>query len=180
MIEKGFSKPTARVDRLRNQILDATPYVEAERVELVTEAYKESENLSSILRRAKVNEKLFNEFPVIIRDDELVVGSKTIHPRSTDIGVEFSYDWVEKEYETMGTRMADPFQIPKETAERLHEAFKYWKGKTNSEYAESLMSPETLDCINNGVFTVGNYFYGGIGHVCVDYGKILKVGFRGE
>lgn len=38
MIEKGFSKPTARVDRLRNQILDATPYVEAERVELVTEA----------------------------------------------------------------------------------------------------------------------------------------------
>lgn len=179
MIEKGFSKPTARVDRLRNQILDATPYVEAERVELVTEAYRESENLSSILRRAKVNEKLFNEFPVIIRDDELVVGSKTIHPRSTDIGVEFSFDWVEKEYETMGTRMADPFQIPKETAERLHEAFKYWKGKTNSEYAESLMSPETLDCINNGVFTVGNYFYGGIGHVCVDYGKILKVGFRG-
>ena len=29
------------------------------------------------------------------------------------------------------------------------------------------------------MFTVGNYFYGGVGHVSVDYGKILKIGFRG-
>ena len=24
-----------------------------------------------------------------------------------------------------------------------------------------------------------NYFYGGVGHVCVDYGKVLKIGFTG-
>ncbi|MXG37207.1 glycyl radical protein, partial [Escherichia coli] len=29
------------------------------------------------------------------------------------------------------------------------------------------------------VFTVGNYFFGGVGHVSVDYGKVLKIGFRG-
>ncbi len=32
--------------------------------------------------------------------------------------------------------------------------------------------------MSNGVFTVGNYF-GGVGHVSVDYGKVLKIGFRG-
>ena len=41
------------------------------------------------------------------------------------------------------------------------------------------MEPDTKDCIANGVFTVGNYFFGGVGHVNVDYGKILAKGFRG-
>jgi len=179
MVETGFSKPTERIVRLKNQILNAVPYVESERAVLVTEAYKETEGLSPILRRAKAAEKIFNNLPVTIRDDELVVGAITKNPRSTEICPEFSFDWVEKEFETMGSRMADPFQIPRETAAELHEAFKYWPGRTTSDLADSYMSPETKDCIANGVFTVGNYFFGGVGHVCADYGKILKVGFRG-
>lgn len=61
----------------------------------------------------------------------------------------------------------------------LHDAFLYWDGKTTSALADSYMEPDTKACISNGVFTVGNYFYGGVGHVNVDYGKILKKGFRG-
>lgn len=179
MISKGFSKPTERVQRLKNMILDAVPYVESERAVLVTESYKETEGLSPILRRAKAAEKIFNNLPITIREDELIVGSITKNPRSTEICPEFSYNWVEKEFDTMGTRMADPFQIPKETANDLREAFKYWKGKTTSELAESYMSQEAKDCMSNGVFTVGNYFYGGVGHVSVDYGKVLEKGFKG-
>lgn len=179
MLAKGFSKPTARIERLKKVIVDAKPYVESERAVLVTEAYKETEGLPPILRRAKAVEKIFNNLPVTIRDDELVVGAITKNPRSTEICPEFSYDWVEKEFDTMGSRLADPFQIPKETAQQLHEAFKYWPGKTTSDLASSYMSQEAKDCMANGVFTVGNYFYGGVGHVCVDYGKVLKIGFRG-
>ncbi|ABD86726.1 glycyl radical protein [Rhodopseudomonas palustris] len=179
MIEKGFSKPTERVMRLKNVILNAKPFVESERAVLVTDAYKETEGLPAILRRAKAAEKIFNNLPVTIRADELIVGAITKRPRSTEICPEFSFDWVEKEFETMATRVADPFQIPKETAAELHEAFKYWPGKTTSDLASSYMSQEAKDCIAAGVFTVGNYFYGGVGHVCVDYGKVLKIGFRG-
>ena len=179
MIEKGFTKPTDRITRLKNQILNARPHVEAERAVLATEAYKATEGLSPILRRAKVVEKIFAELPITIRDDELVVGSITVNPRSTEICPEFSFDWVEKEFDTMATRVADPFEIPKETAAALHEAFKYWPGRTTADLAASYMSKKAKDCIANGVFTVGNYFYGGVGHVCVDYGKILKTGFRG-
>ncbi|ABC21704.1 glycyl radical protein [Rhodospirillum rubrum] len=179
MIEKGFSKPTDRVMRLKNEILNAKPYVESERAVLVTEAYKETEGLPAILRRAKAAEKIFNNLPVTIRNDELIVGAITKNPRSTEICPEFSYDWVEKEFDTMATRLADPFLIPKETAKELHDAFLYWPGKTTSDLASSYMSQEAKDCIASGVFTVGNYFYGGVGHVCVDYGKVLKIGFRG-
>lgn len=179
MIEKGFTQPTDRVMRLKSQILNARPYVESERAVLVTEAYKETEGLPAITRRAKVAEKIFNELPVTIREDELIVGAITKNPRSTEICPEFSFDWVEAEFETMAHRVADPFEIPKETAAELHEAFKYWPGRTTSDLASSYMSQEAKDCMANGVFTVGNYFYGGVGHVCVDYGKILQEGFRG-
>lgn len=179
MIAKGFSKPTERVERLKRMIVDAVPYVESERAVLVTESYKETEGLSPILRRAKAAEKIFNNLPITIREDELVVGAITKNPRSTEICPEFSYDWVAKEFNTMGTRVADPFQIPKETVKELSDAFEYWEGKTTSALADSYMSKEAKDCIANGVFTVGNYFYGGVGHVCVDYGKVLDKGFKG-
>lgn len=179
MISKGFSKPTERVERLKRMIVDAIPYVESERAVLVTESYKETEGLSPILRRAKAVEKIFNNLPITIREDELIVGAITKNPRSTEICPEFSYDWVAKEFDTMGARVADPFQIPKETAAELSEAFKYWDGKTTSALADSYMSQEAKDCMANGVFTVGNYFYGGVGHICVDYGKILRKGFKG-
>lgn len=179
MIARGFTEPTERVKKLKRAIVDAVPYVESERAVLVTESYKETEGLSPIMRRAKAAEKIFNNLPVTIHDNELVVGAITKNLRSTEICPEFSYDWVEKEFETMGTRIADPFQIPKETAKELAEAFTYWEGKTTSALADSYMSRETRDCIANGVFTVGNYFYGGVGHVCVDYGKVMAIGFTG-
>ena len=79
----------------------------------------------------------------------------------------------------MATRKYDPFEIPEDTKRRLSEVFKYWPGKTNSDLAHSLMSDKALECQAEGVFTVGNYYFGGIGHVCVDYGKVLRVGFSG-
>ena len=179
MIGRGFTEPTERIKRLKKAIIDAVPYVESERALLVTESYKETEGLSPIMRRAKAAEHIFNNLPVTIHEDELVVGAITKNLRSTELCPEFSYEWVAKEFETMGTRIADPFQIPEETAKELEGAFEYWKGKTTSELADSYMSQDTKDCIANGVFTVGNYFYGGVGHVCVDYGKVLNIGFSG-
>lgn len=179
MIAKGFSKPTERVEKLRKVIVEAKPCVESERAVLLTESYKETEGLPIVLRRAKAIEKILNNLPVTIRDDQLIVGAMTKSPRSAGIYPEFSYEWVEKEFDTMTARMADPFVIQKETAMELCEAFKYWKGKTVSDLAESYMSCETRECIANSMFTVGNYFFGGVGHVNADYGKVLRIGFRG-
>ena len=179
VLAKGFSQPTDRIKALKNAIYDATPTVEADRAELVTASYKETEGLPMILRRAKAVEKILNEIPIAIRDNELITGSLTVSIHGCQIYPEFSYDWVEKEFDTMATRMADPFDIPKDTAKRLHDAFLYWPGKTTSDLATSYMSQPCLDAQANGVFTVGNYYFNGVGHVCVDYGKVLRIGFGG-
>jgi len=125
MLEKGFSSPTDRILRLKNTLLQAKPYVESERATLATLAYQQYEHLPAIMRRARVIEKIFHELPITIRADELIIGAVTIHPRSTEICPEFSFEWVEKEFETMEHRLADPFIIEKETAQALSEAFKY-------------------------------------------------------
>lgn len=179
MIEKGFSNPTPRILRLKEDLLNAKPEVESERAVLVTESYKETENLPPVLRRAKALEKILAHLPVIIRDHELIVGSATKHIRSASIFPEYSFNWVEKEFDTMEHRAADPFVVPKEVATDLHEAFKYWPGKTVSDLGNAYMSSEAKQCIGAGVFTVGNYLNGGVGHITVDYAKVLKIGFRG-
>lgn len=179
MIARGFTKPTDRILKLKSAINNAVPSVEADRTILVTEAYKETENLPIILRRAKALEKIMEGMPVVIRDNELIVGSASVNDRSVQIYPEFSYEWVAKEFDTMGSRLADPFQISKETAKALGDAFTYWKGKGVSDLAASYMSEEAKLAMSKGVFTVGNYFYGGVGHVSVDYAKFIGKGCVG-
>ncbi|CAK7193206.1 Trans-4-hydroxy-L-proline dehydratase [Commensalibacter sp. Nvir] len=179
MIEKGFSRPTLRILKLKEAILNAKPEVESDRAKLVTEAYKETENLPPILRRAKALEKILTHLPITIRDHELIVGSATKHIRSASVFPEYSFAWIEDEFDTMEHRKADPSIIPKEVAQTLHEAFTYWPGKTVSDLGNCYLSDEAKQCMAEGVFTVGNYLNGGVGHTTVDYGKILKIGFRG-
>lgn len=179
VLAKGFTQPTERIKALKKAIYDATPTVEADRAELITASYKETEGLPMVIRRAKAVEKILTEIPIAIRDNELIAGSLTVSVHGCQIYPEFSYEWVEKEFDTMATRMADPFVIPKETAKRLHDAFLYWPGKTTSALATSYMSQPCLDAQANGVFTVGNYYFNGVGHVCADYGKVLAKGYKG-
>ena len=179
VLAKGFTQPTDRIKALKNAIYDATPTVEADRAELITASYKETEGLPIVIRRAKAVEKILTEIPIAIRDNALIAGSLTVSVHGCQIYPEYSFDWVEKEFDTMATRMADPFEIPKDTAKRLHDAFLYWPGKTTSDLATSYMSQPCLDAQANGVFTVGNYYFNGVGHVCVDYGKVLAKGFSG-
>ena len=107
------------------------------------------------------------------------MGSTTIAPRGCQTYPEFSYEWLEAEFDTVEKRSADPFYISEKTKQELKEANAYWKGKTTSELATSYMEPETLLAMEHNIFTPGNYFYNGVGHVTVKYGEVLAIGFSG-
>ena len=100
-------------------------------------------------------------------------------PRSCQTFPEYSFQWLEDEFETISERAADPFEISEETKQKLRDAYKYWGGKTTSELASSYMCDEAALAIEHNIFTVGNYYYNGVGHVTVDYGKVLKMGYNG-
>ena len=168
-----------RIQKLVDALYEHMPVIESARAKLITESYKETEGEPIITRRAKAFAHILHNIPIIIRDNELIVGSSTIAPRGCQTFPEFSYEWLEAELDTVATRTADPFEIAEETKAELKEADKYWKGKTTSELATSYMAPEAIKAIEHNIFTPGNYFYIGVGHVTVKYWEVLEIGFEG-
>jgi len=84
-------KKTERIDRLVAHLFAKMPEIESARAKLITESYKETENEPIIIRRAKAFAHILENIPIIIREDELVVGSSTIAPRGCQTYPEFSY-----------------------------------------------------------------------------------------
>ncbi|MBU3875112.1 glycyl radical protein [Faecalicatena sp. AGMB00832] len=168
-----------RISKLVDDLYAKMPEIESARAVLITESYRQTENEPIIIRRAKAFRHILENIPIVIRDMELIVGSTTVAPRGCQTYPEFSYEWLEAEFDTVETRSADPFYISEKAKAELKKANEYWKGKTTSELATSYMEPETLLAIEHNIFTPGNYFYNGVGHVTVKYDEVLAIGFSG-
>ena len=176
---KFVIEKSPRIDRLIHDLYANMPEIEADRAELVTESYKQTEHLPIIKRRSAAFRHILENIPIVIREGELIVGSSSIAPRGCQTFPEFSYEWLPPEYETIATREADPFYISPDTIRRLEAVHPYWKGKTVSDLAAANMDPEVLDVfMNHGIFTVGNYFFNGVGHVNVNYEKVINCGLE--
>ena len=170
---------TARIGRLVDHLFANPPEIEASRALLLTESYMQTEGLPIITRRAKAFAHILQGLPIVIRPDELIVGSATKAPRGCQTFPEFSYEWLDAELDTVETRSADPFYISEDTKKALRAVHPYWKGRTTSELATSYMDASTIAMMDHNIFTPGNYFYNGVGHVCVHYDRVLAVGYRG-
>ena len=143
-----------RIERLINNLYASMPEIESARGLLVTESYKMTEALPIINRRSAAFSHILKNIPIVIRDEELIVGSATVAPRGCQVFPEYSFEWLEAEFDTVATRSADPFYISEKTKSELSEAYKYWKGKTNSDLAKSNMSPEAYEAFTvHGMFT---------------------------
>ncbi len=179
---KFYTEPiekSPRIPKLVEALYEKMPEIEADRAVLLTESYKATEGEPIITRRAKAFKHILENLPITIRENELIVGAATRAPRGCQVFPEYSFEWLESEFDTVETRTADPFYISEETKKTLSEVYRYWKGRTTSELATSYMSEEAKLAIDHGIFTPGNYFYNGIGHLTVDYPKVLAVGYRG-
>lgn len=167
-----------RIQGLIDELYRDDPQIETERAYLLTESYKQTENQPMVIRRARAFEKIMNEMTVVIRPNELIVGNFAISPRGVQIFPEFSNKWVEEEFDTINKRTGDKFFISDETKKTLKKVFEYWDGKTTQELATQYMYAETITAMDAGAFTVGNYYFNGVGHISVDYRKVLQVGLK--
>ncbi len=177
---KFVIEKSPRIQKLIDHLYERMPEIEPYRAELVTESYKQTEHLPIIKRRSAAFRHILENIPIVIREGELIVGSNSVAPRGCQTFPEYSFEWLEPEFDTIATREADPFYISKDTVERLKKVHPYWKGKTVSDLAAAGMDAKVLDVfLNHGIFTVGNYFYNGVGHINVDYPKVINKGLEG-
>ncbi len=88
---------SSRITRLVDHLYAKMPEIESYRAKLITESYKETEDQPIITRRAKAFSHILHNIPIIIRDEELIVGSNSIAPRGCQTFPEFSFQWLEDE-----------------------------------------------------------------------------------
>ncbi|MEG0722439.1 MAG: pyruvate formate lyase family protein, partial [Lachnospiraceae bacterium] len=74
-------KKSERIPRLVDHLYEKMPEIESARAVLITESYRETEGQPMVIRRAKAFAHILEKLPIIIREEELVVGSTTIAPR---------------------------------------------------------------------------------------------------
>ena len=95
---------TDRITHLVDNLYAKMPVIESARAKLITESYKATEDEPIITRRAKAFAHILHNIPIIIRDEELIVGSSTLAPRGCQTFPEYSFQWLEDELDTVATR----------------------------------------------------------------------------
>ncbi|MEW6080729.1 MAG: glycyl radical protein [Bacillota bacterium] len=170
---------TDRVKALRDHVISARPEVFAERALLVTEAYMATEGQPAATRRAAALDSVLRKGSILIRDGELIVGCKTPSPKGSPLYPEFNSKWIEDELDTLASRAETPFYVSPETKKELREkVLPYWRGRTVYDAIVEATPPRALEGVDEALF-FHYYLNRSIGHLTVDYGKVLRLGMSG-
>ena len=144
---------TERVRKLREQSLNAIPYLSPERALLVTEAYESMGFVSPSMRRALTLKHIMEKKSICLNEGELIVGERGPEPKATSTYPELCCHSME-DLEILHTREKVSFKISDETRRIYQEKIiPFWKGKTIREKIFEEMTDEWKECYNAGIFT---------------------------
>jgi formate C-acetyltransferase len=128
---------TPRLRALKDTYLKHVPTITTFRARAITKIAKENPGMPKIMLRAKCFRYCCETAPLVIQDDELIVGAPNGAPRAGAFSPDIAWRWMEDELDTIGTRPQDPFFISEEDKKYMRdELFPFWKGKSVDEYCE--------------------------------------------
>lgn len=129
--------PTQRHVKLKENFLKQVPSITTHRARAITKIAKENPGMPKIMLRAKCFRYCCESAPLVIQDNELIVGAPCGAPRAGAFSPDIAWRWMEDEIDTIGTRAQDPFHISEEDKKIMREElFPFWKGKSVDEYCE--------------------------------------------
>ena len=130
--------PTERLVRLKENFLTQVPSITTHRARAVTKITKENPGMPKIELRAKCFRYCCETAPLVIQDNELIVGAPNGAPRAGAFSPDIAWRWMVDEIDTIGSRPQDPFYISDEDKRVMRdELFPFWEGKSVDEYCES-------------------------------------------
>ncbi len=143
-----------RVRRLRQESLDARPYISTERAELVTEGYRETERVLSVpVRRALVVRRLMERKQIWIGGGELIVGEKGPAPKATPTFPELCCHSL-ADLDLLNSREKIPFAVSPEARSIYEkEIIPFWRGRSLRDLLFAEMTDEWRAAYEAGVFT---------------------------
>ena len=140
VVEGGTGVPdgiTKRLENLKKNYLKFVPSITTYRARAITKIAKENPGMPKILLRAKCFRYCCETAPLVIQDDELIVGAPNGAPRAGAFSPDIAWRWMVDEIDTIGSRPQDPFYISDEDKKIMkEELFPFWQGKSVDEYCE--------------------------------------------
>lgn len=174
-----FGEPNARIQKMKDELLDITPQVCVERAIYTTEAYKEHKDKQNILKRAYAIKNTLEKMTIFIEDGSLLVGNQASTNRAAPIFPEYAIGWVIDELDMWEKRNGDRFTITEENKQILRDMAPFWRGSTVQDKALALMPPVERKCYDLGIIKVEGNITAGDAHLAADYSKLLKLGMKG-
>jgi len=153
---------TARIARLKEEVLSSVPSVCTERAKSYTSVYRENGSQPVIIRRALALKKTLIEMTIFVQDGELITGNHSSRLRAAPIFPEYASEWILDEMDEFEKRPGDAFFVTDVQKNDLKEICSWWKGKTLIEKGYSLMSPLCREIHEAGIIkATGNLTSGG-------------------
>lgn len=178
MTENHFGKLTKRMDEFREDLLEAKPYVCAERAVYTTQSYKEHADQPVILKRAYMLQNVLEHMTIFIEPQTLIAGNQASANRSAPIFPEYAMDWVVDELDKFEKRDGDVFYITEDTKETLRELAPYWEHNTTKDKGLAAMPASSKIFYDLGIIKAEGNITSGDAHLAVQYEKIMKCGLK--
>lgn len=128
---------TERLQKLKESYLKHVPSITTYRARAITKIAKENPGMPKIMLRAKCFRYCCETAPLVIQDNELIVGAPNGAPRAGAFSPDIAWRWMVDEIDTIGSRPQDPFYISEEDKKIMREElFPFWEGKSVDEHCE--------------------------------------------
>lgn len=173
---------TPRIEKIRQNYVNAKPQISCERAAIWTESYKTTEGQPACIRAAQAFYDCCDRLGVHIFEGELVVGAIGEFRKCGILTPEFSWMWVDREMDHFATRPQDPYVMTEEQRRFVREQiFPYWKGKSLEEAFLARLPAETRRIgVDTGVIDSDSKWRQAVGEITPDYQDVLfKKGFAG-
>ncbi|WP_346889726.1 choline trimethylamine-lyase [Clostridium sp. UBA1056] len=129
---------TERLVKLKEKYLTHVPTITTHKARVITQIAKENPGIPKAILRGKSFKRCCETAPLVIQDNELIVGAPNGQPRAGAFAPDISWRWMRDEIDTIGTRPQDPFYVSEEDKKIMREElFPFWEGKSIDEYCES-------------------------------------------
>ena len=169
-----------RISGLRKKLFETDPRICPERCEIFTGSMKASEGLPIAIRRANAFYEVLDKMSITVAENELIVGNQAKWPKASPIYPEYSYEWLENEFNgnpfRFDERPGDKFYYDEATKVKILSCVEYWKGKSLYENLRKTLPKEINDAWDAGVIDDTWVSAAGLGNVIADYDLVINKG----
>lgn len=178
MDKDHFGKLTKRMNDYRESLLNAKPFVCAERAVLATESYRRHADKPVVLKRAYMLKNILEHMTIFIEPQTLIAGNHASANRSAPIFPEYAMDWVIDELDQFENRDGDVFYITEETKKELRKLSPYWERNTTKDRGLAAMPESSRIFYDLGIIKAEGNITSGDAHLAVEYEKVLNLGLK--